>query len=67
MKSTVVNKEKTPLVVLKQEASMIKGGGYVDARTSQTTPHRANTKKKLVWVRGVVCLGTQTRTLSVVV
>ena len=39
---------------------MIKGGGYLGARTRQTI------KMKLVWVRGVVCHNTQTQSLTVV-
>jgi len=39
---------------------MIKGGGYLGARTRQTI------NKKLVWVRGVVCLSTETQSLTVV-
>jgi hypothetical protein len=40
-------------------ASMIKGGGYVGARTRQ--PPIA--QKQLMWVRGVVCRSTtQTQT-----
>ena len=46
-------------------ASMIKGGGYLGARTRQ--PHTAQTnKKKLIWIRGVVCRSTQTPSLTVV-
>ena len=41
-------------------ASMIKGGGYVGARTAQTIT------KKLMWIRGVVCRSTRTRSLTVV-
>ena len=33
-------------------ASMIKGGGYLGARTRQTI------KKKSMWVRGIVCRST---------
>jgi len=36
-------------------ASMIKGGGYLGPRTRQP-PTSQTVKKKLVWVRGVVCL-----------
>ena len=39
---------------------MIKGGGYLGARTRQTI------KKKLMWVRGVVCRSTRTQSLAVV-
>jgi len=46
-------------------ASMIKGGGYVGACTRQP-PTAQTIKKKLVWVRGVVCRSTQTRSLTVV-
>ena len=35
-------------------ASMIKGGGYIGARTRQPPTAQTN-KKKLMWVRGVVC------------
>jgi hypothetical protein len=45
-------------------ASMIKGGGYVGARTRQPSTHANITK--LMWVRGVVCHSTQTQTLTVV-
>ena len=41
---------------------MIKGGGYVGARTKQ---HKL-LEKKLIRVRGVVCRGTQTQYLTVV-
>jgi hypothetical protein len=41
-------------------ASMIKGGGYLGARTRQTI------KKKLMWGRGVVCRSTRTQSLTVV-
>jgi hypothetical protein len=46
-------------------ASVIKGGGYIGARTRQP-PNRATIKKKLMWVRGVVCRSTQTQSLTVV-
>jgi hypothetical protein len=46
-------------------ASMIKGGGYLSARTRQP-PTALTIKKKLVWVRGVVCRSTQTQSLTVV-
>jgi len=46
-------------------ASMIKGGGYLSARTRQP-PTALTIKKKLVWVRGVVCRSTQTQCLIVV-
>jgi hypothetical protein len=46
-------------------ASMIKGGGYLGARTRQ--PFTAQTvKKKLMWVRGIVCRSTRTQSLTVV-
>ena len=46
-------------------ASMIKGGGYLSARTRQ--PPTAQTfKRKLMWVRGVVCRSTWTQSLTVV-
>jgi hypothetical protein len=56
-------KAKTPLVVM--TASMIKGGGYLGARTRQP-PTAQTIKKKLMWVRGVVCHGTRTQSLTVV-
>ena len=46
-------------------ASMIKGGGYLGARTRHP-PTAQTTKKILVWVRGVVCRSTRTQTLTVV-
>ena len=46
-------------------ASMIKGGGYIDARTRQP-PTAQTIKEKSVWVRGVVCRSTQTQSLTVV-
>ena len=46
-------------------ASMIKGGGYIGARTRQP-PTTQTIKKKLMWVTGVVCRSTQTQTLTVV-
>ena len=46
-------------------ASMIKGGGYLGARTRQP-PTAQTITKKLMWVRGVVCRSTQTQTLTVV-
>jgi len=36
-------------------ASMINGGGYLGARTRQP-PTAQSIRKKLMWVRGVVCL-----------
>jgi len=44
---------------------MIKGGGYLGVRTRQP-PTAQTTKKKLMWVRGVVCRSTRTQTLTVV-
>ena len=44
---------------------MIKGGGYLGARTRQP-PTTQTIEKKLMWVRGVVCCSTQTQTLTVV-
>jgi hypothetical protein len=44
---------------------MVKGGGYLSARTRQP-PTTQTIKKKLVWVRGVVCRSTQTQSLTVV-
>ena len=46
-------------------ASMIKGGGYLGARIRQP-PTTQTIKRKLVWVRGVVCRSTQARSLAVV-
>jgi hypothetical protein len=46
-------------------ASMIKGGGYLGARTRQLPTAQAN-KKKLMWVRGVVCRSTWPQSLTVV-
>ena len=46
-------------------ASMIKGGGYLGARTRQPPTVQTN-KKKLMWVRGVVCRSTWTQSLTVV-
>ena len=48
-------------------ASMMKGGDFVGARTRQRPTTQTQEKKKLVWVRGAVRRGTQTRTLAVVV
>ena len=42
-------------------ASMIKGGGYLGARTRQPP-----IKTKLMWVKGVVCRSTRTQSLTVV-
>ena len=44
---------------------MIKGEGYLGARTRQPPTAQIN-KKKLMWVRGAVCRSTQTQTLTVV-
>ena len=56
-------KAKTPLVVM--TASMIKGGGYLGARTRQ--PPTAQThEKKLMWVRGVGCRSIWTQSMTVV-
>jgi len=41
---------------------MIKGGGYLGARTRQP-PTVQTFKKKLMWVRGVVCRSTQSLTV----
>jgi len=46
-------------------ASMFKGGGYIGARTRQPPTAQA-IRKKLMWVRGVVCRSTQTQSLTVV-
>ena len=46
-------------------ASMIKGGGYLGARTRQ--PPTAQThEKKLMWVRGVGCRSIWTQSMTVV-
>jgi len=44
---------------------MIKGGGYLGARTRQPPTAQA-IKDKLMWVRGVVCRSTQTQSLTLV-
>ena len=44
---------------------MIEGGSYIGACTRQP-PNAQSNKKKLMWVRGVVCRSTQTQTLTVV-
>ena len=65
--SHLENKEKKESAGSGDAAGMIKGGGYVGARTRQP-PLCANTQKKnVMWVKGVVCRGTQTCTLTVVV
>jgi hypothetical protein len=46
-------------------ASMIKGGGYLGARTRQP-PTAQTIKKELMWVSGGVCRSSQTQTLTVV-
>jgi len=46
-------------------ASIIKGGGYLGARTRQP-PTAQTKKKKIMWVRGFVCRSTQIQTLTVV-
>ena len=46
-------------------ASIIKGGGYLGARTRQP-PTAQTIEKKLLWVRRVVFRSTQTQTLTVV-
>ena len=46
-------------------ASMIKGGGYLGARTRQP-PTAQTITKKLMWIRGVVCRSTRTPSLTVV-
>jgi len=43
---------------------MIKGGGYLGARTRQ--PSRTKIKIKFVWAMGFVCRSTQTQSLTVV-
>jgi uncharacterized membrane protein len=45
-------------------ASMIKGGGYLGARTRQP-PTAQTIRKILMWVRGVVCRSTRTQSLTV--
>jgi hypothetical protein len=45
---------------------MIKGGGYVGARTREPPPTAQTIQKKLMWVRGVVCRSTRTQSLTVV-
>ena len=45
-------------------ASMIKGGGYLNARTRQP-PTAQTIRKKLMWVRGFVCRSTRTQSLAV--
>jgi len=47
-------------------ASIIKGGGYLGARTSRHPPTEQIIKKRLMWVRGVVCRSTWTQSLTVV-
>ena len=47
-------------------ASMIKGGGYLGARTRQPPTAQTIVKKILIWVRGVVCRSTRTQSLTVV-
>ena len=44
---------------------MIKGGGYLGARTRQP-PTEQRIEKKLMWVRGVVCRSTRSQSLTVV-
>ena len=44
---------------------LIKGGDYVGART-MPPPIAQTIKKKLMWVRGVVCRSTRTQSLTVV-
>ena len=43
---------------------MIKGGGYIGARTRQP-PTTQTINKKSMWGRWVVCRSTQTQTLTV--
>ena len=45
---------------------MIKVGGYIGARTRHTPPRKHTKEKKIVWVRGVACCGTQTNALLTV-
>ena len=47
-------------------ASMIKGGGYLGARTRQPPTAQTIIKKSMMWVRGVVCRSTWTKSLTVV-
>ena len=44
---------------------MVKGGGYLGARTRQP-PTAQTIRKKLMWVRVVVCRSTRTQSLTVV-
>jgi len=44
---------------------MIKGGGYLGARTRQP-PTAQTVQKILMWIRGVVCRSTRTQSLTVV-
>jgi hypothetical protein len=46
------NKKKKNSAGSDDTASMIKGGGYLGARTRQ--PPRATIETKIMWVRGVV-------------
>ena len=46
-------------------SNMMKGGGYIGARTRQP-PTAQTIEKKLLWVRRVVFRSTQTQTLTVV-
>jgi len=43
---------------------MIKGGGYLGARTRQP-PTVQTIKKKVMWVRKIVCRSTRTQSLTV--
>ena len=62
----IKGKKKTPLAGSDDAASMIKGGCYLGARTRQPPTAQTINKKRLMWVRGVVCRSTRTQTLTVV-
>jgi len=47
-------KEKKDSAGSDDTAGMIKGGGYIGARTRQP-PTAQTVRKKLMWVRGFVC------------
>jgi len=57
-------KEKTPLVMMTQQAWFM-GGGDLGARTRHP-PTAQTIKKILVWVRGIAYRSTRTQTLTVV-
>jgi hypothetical protein len=62
--AAILKKRKKDSAGSDDTASMNKGGGYLGARTKQ--PPTAQTNKKNVWVMGVVCHSTETRSLTVV-